>query len=94
MPGLITQNAESTLDELGKHGLLDNKIANQLKKNHRFLRTAETVLRLNDDEVLRENSESIDILIRILKYESKEALYEKVRIVREQVSADAKKIYQ
>lgn len=94
MPGLIIQNAVSALDELTKHGLLDGKTSNQLKNSSRVLWTIETVLRLNEDEVLRDNSESNDILIRILKYGSKEALFEKVRIIREQVIATARRIYQ
>jgi len=94
MPELIIQNAVSALDELTKHRLLDAKTSDQLKKSYRVLRTIETVLRLNENEVLRDNSESNDILIRILKYGSKEALFEKVHTIREQVIATAQKIYQ
>jgi glutamate-ammonia-ligase adenylyltransferase len=94
IPGIIIQNAVSALDEFTKHDLLDIKTVHLLKNSHRVLRSIETVLRLNEEDVLRDDPEINDILVRILKYGSHEALFEKVRVIKEQVKATAQKIYE
>jgi len=94
MPGLIIQNAVSAIDELTKNRLLEDKTADRLKNYYGVLRTIETILRLNEEEVLREDSGSNDIIIRILQYSSKASLFEKVRNIREQITATAQRIYQ
>ena len=94
IPEIIIQNAVSALDEFTKHDLLDIKTVQLLKNSHRVLRSIETVLRLNEEDVLRDDPEINDILVRILKYSSHEALFEKVRIIKEQVKATAQRIYE
>jgi vesicle coat complex subunit len=59
-----------------------------------FFRTIDTLLRLNDEDVLKINSELIDIIIRFLNLKSKDELIKKIEDIRQKIVEITKKFYE
>jgi len=93
LPDLIIQNTETAIKHLTKSSILDSDPGDLLSNAYTFLRTVDTLLRLNDENVLKINSEIIDIIIRFLNLASKDALTNKIKDTRQKVFEITKKFY-
>jgi len=93
LPDLIIQNTETAIKQLTKSGILDSDPSDLLSDAYAFLRTVDTLLRLNDENVLKINSEIIDIITRFLNLASKDALINKIKDTRQKVFEITKKFY-
>jgi len=93
LPDLIIQNTETAIKQLKKNTILDSDPGDLLSDAYTFLRTVDTLLRLNDENVLKINSEIIDIIIRFLNLASKDALINKIKDTRQKVLEITKKFY-
>ena len=58
-----------------------------------FFRTIDTLLRLNDEDVLKINSELIDIIIKFLNLKSKDELIKKIEDMRQKIVEITRKFY-
>ncbi len=59
-----------------------------------YFRTIDTLLRLNDEDVLKINSELIDIIIRFLNLKSKDELIKKIEDIRQKIVVITRKFYE
>lgn len=59
-----------------------------------FFRTIDTLLRLNDEDVLKINSELIDIIIKFLNLKSKDELIKKIEDMRQKIVEITRKFYE
>ncbi len=59
-----------------------------------FFRTIDTLLRLNDEDVLKINSELIDIIIKFLNLKSKDELIKKIEDIRQKIVEITRKFYE
>lgn len=59
-----------------------------------FFRTIDTLLRLNDEDVLKINSELIDIIIKFLNLKSKDELIKKIEDMRQKIVEITMKFYE
>ncbi|MDP2754142.1 MAG: hypothetical protein Q8P40_07100 [Nitrospirota bacterium] len=57
-------------------------------------RTIDTLLRLNDEDVLKINSELIDIIIKFLNLKSKDELIKKIEDMRQKIVEITRKFYE
>ena len=65
-----------------------------LLNSHMFFRTIDTLLRLNDEDVLKINSELIDIIIKFLNLKSKDELIKKIEDMRQKIVEITRKFYE
>jgi [glutamine synthetase] adenylyltransferase / [glutamine synthetase]-adenylyl-L-tyrosine phosphorylase len=93
VPDLIIQNTETAIRQLNKNSVLDSVPSDLLSDAYTFFRTVDTMLRLNDENVLKINSEIIDIIIRFLNLASKDDLINKIKDTRQKVLEITKKFY-
>ncbi|MEW6054316.1 MAG: bifunctional [glutamate--ammonia ligase]-adenylyl-L-tyrosine phosphorylase/[glutamate--ammonia-ligase] adenylyltransferase [Nitrospirota bacterium] len=92
-PSLITQNTSAAAEQLKINGFLDEKTAGMLLSAHGLLKTLDTILRLNEENVLKNNSEIVDIILSFLGLPSGDVLFQQVKDTREKVLRISKKIY-
>lgn len=59
-----------------------------------FFRTIDTLLRLNDEDVLKINSELVDIIIKFLNLKSKDELIKKIEDMRQKIVEITRKFYE
>jgi glutamate-ammonia-ligase adenylyltransferase len=84
-PDLIVHNPVTAARLLGRYNILDSDTVDLLLHGHRFLRTVDTLLRLNEEDVLKINSELADIIMKFLNLRSKVELIEKIEKTRKKV---------
>ena len=65
-----------------------------LLQAHRFLRTVDTLLRLNEEDVLSTDSELIDIIIRFLNLKSKDILITQIQDMRQKMLEITTRFYE
>jgi glutamate-ammonia-ligase adenylyltransferase len=94
IPALITQNTVSAIKRLTACGILDKDTGKRMLHGHRFLRTVDTLLRLNEEDVLKIDSEVVDIIIRFLDIKSKDILIAQIQDVRQKISAITTRFYE
>jgi hypothetical protein len=61
---------------------------------HSFLRTVDTLLRLNEEDVLKIDSEVVDIIIRFLDIKSKDILIMQIQDMRQKILAITTRFYE
>jgi glutamate-ammonia-ligase adenylyltransferase len=91
---LITQNTVSAIKRLTACGILDKDTGKLMLHGHRFLRTVDTLLRLNEENVLKIDSEVVDIIIRFLNIKSEDILSAQIQDVRQKILAIATRFYE
>ncbi|MEW6570717.1 MAG: bifunctional [glutamate--ammonia ligase]-adenylyl-L-tyrosine phosphorylase/[glutamate--ammonia-ligase] adenylyltransferase [Nitrospirota bacterium] len=82
---LVTPNTVNAIKRLSGHGIIDREDENVLLRSHEFLRNLDTLLRLNEEEVLKTDSEIIDIIIGFLNLNSRDELIRGVEEARREV---------
>ena len=92
-PALTIQNTLTGIKKLLEYSILDRRTGDLLLQSHRFLRTIDTFLRLNGEDVLKTNSEIPDIIITFLNLKSRDDLMSMVENTRQQVVEVTKKFY-
>jgi [glutamine synthetase] adenylyltransferase / [glutamine synthetase]-adenylyl-L-tyrosine phosphorylase len=92
-PALSIQNTLSGIKKLVEYSILDRGTGDMLLKSHRFLRNVDTFLRLNEEDVLKTNSEIPDIISTFLNLKSRDDLIRTVENTRQQVVEITKKFY-
>ena len=92
-PALAIQNTLTGIKKLSEYSILDRLTGDLLLQSHRFLRTIDTFLRLNGEDVLKTNSEIPDIIITFLNLKSRDDLINMVENTRQQVVEVTKKFY-
>lgn len=73
--------------------MLDGDTEDLLLHAHGFLRTVDTLMRLNEEDVLKINSEIIDIMIAFFNLTSKDELLHKIEDIRKKVIEITKRFY-
>lgn len=81
-PDIIIQNTFEALKKIDSFSLIDKSTSSFLIESHRFLRTIDTILRMNNLNVLQINSDILDIIIKLINLTSKEELIEKLERIR------------
>ncbi|MEW6003241.1 MAG: bifunctional [glutamate--ammonia ligase]-adenylyl-L-tyrosine phosphorylase/[glutamate--ammonia-ligase] adenylyltransferase [Nitrospirota bacterium] len=75
---LVIYNTVATIKSLSRYAVLHRDTEEFLLQSHRFLRTTETILRLNGEVLLKVDSELIDIITGFLNLRSKEDLINRI----------------
>jgi glutamate-ammonia-ligase adenylyltransferase len=93
-PDLIIHKIPIAIKRLVSRNILNRGIGDFLLSSYNFMRTIETLLRLNEEDVLKTDSEIMDIVVKFLKYESNEVLIDRLVNMRHKVFDIAGKIYE
>jgi len=94
LPDLVTHNTVTAIKRLRRYAILDADTKKLLLNSHMFFRTIDTLLRLNDEDVLKINSELIDIIIKFLNLKSKDELIKKIEDMRQKIVEITRKFYE
>jgi glutamate-ammonia-ligase adenylyltransferase len=94
LPDLVTHNTVTAIKRLRRYAILDADTTKLLLNSHMFFRTIDTLLRLNDEDVLKINSELIDIIIKFLNLKSKDELIKKIEDMRQKIVEITRKFYE
>lgn len=81
-PDLILSNTLKSLKNLFKMGIVDINTESILLQSYTFLKTIETLLRLNELDVLKINSDITDIIIRFMNLKNRDELKNKIEDIR------------
>lgn len=92
-PDLIIHKIPVAIKRLVSRNILNRGIGDFLLSSYNSMRTIETLLRLNEEDVLKTDSEIMDIVVKFLKYESEEVLIDRLVNMRHKVFDIAGKIY-
>ncbi|MEW6585442.1 MAG: hypothetical protein AB1442_07485 [Nitrospirota bacterium] len=92
-PALISHDTVSAVKSLTRYGILEKNKGEFLLRSHRFLRSVDTLLRLNDEDVLKKDSDIIAIIMAYVNIPSRDALHEQIEDVRRKVLAVAENVY-
>ena len=84
-PALIVYNTVLAIKRLAKYGILDIHLEESLLTCHRLLKTVDTILRLNEEDSVRADSEVPDIIKLFLNLESRDELSKKIEYARNRV---------
>lgn len=92
-PEIIIQNTFRALKKISSLSLIDKSTLSFIIESHRFLRTIDTILRLNNVNVLQINSDILDIIIKLMNLKSREELIDKLEKIRFNLSQISAVIY-
>jgi [glutamine synthetase] adenylyltransferase / [glutamine synthetase]-adenylyl-L-tyrosine phosphorylase len=92
-PNLIAHNTVSAMKSLIRYGILEKTEGAFLLRSYGFLRTVDTLLRLNEEDTLRTDSGLIAIISTYLNLPAKDALLSEIDHIRQEVLAVAEKFY-
>lgn len=92
-PDLITFNTEVAIKRLVYHGIIKPDTGKAFLEYLSFLKTVETLLRLNEEKVLKEPSELSDIITGYLDLPSKDALFVRLNHIRSEINKDISCLY-
>lgn len=91
IPELITQDTVTAIKRLATYGILDRDTEKSLLHAHWFMRTVDTILRLNEEDVLKFDSELIDIILTFLNLKSKDDLFKQIEDIRQMITETTSK---
>lgn len=94
LPDLVIHNTATAIKRLRRYAILDADTKKLLLNSHMFFRTIDTLLRLNNEDVLKINSELMDIIIKFLNLKSKDELIEKIEDIRQKIVEITKIFYE
>jgi glutamate-ammonia-ligase adenylyltransferase len=92
-PHLIIFDTVSAIKRLAKYGILDVVSEGLFLRFHGFLKAVDTLLRLNEEDVLKTDSELLDIIVVSLKLRSRAELIEKIEKTRRKVVEAVDRFY-
>jgi glutamate-ammonia-ligase adenylyltransferase len=84
-PDLIVHDTNYAFQRLGKYAILDRKTGDFLLQSHGFLKAVDTLLRLNDEVVVRADSELLGVIGRFLQMKSTDLLLKRIDETRQKV---------
>lgn len=93
-PDLITHSTVTAVKRLARYDILDAYTEAHLLKSHRFLKIVETLLRLNEEDMLKPDSETADIIFRFLEMKSGDELIRQVEDMRQKVIEITRRFYE
>jgi glutamine synthetase adenylyltransferase len=83
----------AALRHLVKSGIIDKVIADKVIQAARFMRTVEAIIRLNEEKVLKKDSDLVEPIAEFLGFSTPEDLPREINRFRSSVLAAADKIY-
>jgi glutamate-ammonia-ligase adenylyltransferase len=92
-PDLVTHHTVSAFKRLSKYAILDEDTRDFLFNSYSFLRTVDTLLRMNEEDVLQTDSDLIDILTGFLNIRSKDEFMQKIKDIRKSVLEITERFY-
>ncbi len=92
-PELVVHNTATAIKKLAGYGILDRDSENLLTRAYIFLRTVDTLLRLNEEDVLKTDSELIDIITGFVSLKSKDEFIRKIADTRADVLSMVERFY-
>jgi glutamate-ammonia-ligase adenylyltransferase len=92
-PELMFCNTVTAMKRLVRCGILDEHTAAQLLQSYRLLRTADTFLRLNEEDVLKKESGAVDVISRFLNMKSEDELFKKTDSARGMILEITRRLY-
>jgi glutamate-ammonia-ligase adenylyltransferase len=93
-PDIIAYSTTAAVRRLARYGILDAASEELLLNSYKFLRTVDTLLRLNEEDVLKTGSEVIAIVIMFLNLGSGDELIKRIEDTRRRVVETAKRVYE
>ena len=93
-PELITHNTVTAIKRLSRYAILDVDTEEFFLHAHKYMRTTDTLLRFNEEDVLKIDSEFIDIIIRFLNIETKDILIAQIEDMRQKVLEITMRFYE
>ncbi|MFN3396150.1 MAG: hypothetical protein ACK4Z9_05070, partial [Thermodesulfovibrionales bacterium] len=84
-PDLITFSTEVAIKRLVYHGIIKPDTGRVILEYLGFLKTVETILRLNEEKVLKESSELSDIITGYLDLPSRDILFVQLKNIRSEI---------
>jgi glutamate-ammonia-ligase adenylyltransferase len=93
IPELITGSTITAIKRLITYGILDRDVGGRLLNAHKFMRTIDTFLRLNEEEALKIDSELLDTLAKVSNLKTKDALIHQIEDIRQTIVKVAAKFY-
>jgi glutamate-ammonia-ligase adenylyltransferase len=91
---LLIHNTVTAIKRLSQYAILDVDTGKHLLHAYRFLRTVDTLLRLNEEDALSIDSELIDIIIRFVNMKSKDILITQIQDMRQKMLEIATRFYE
>jgi glutamate-ammonia-ligase adenylyltransferase len=92
-PDLVTHHTVSAFKRLSKYAILDEDTRDFLFNSYSFLRTVDTLLRMNEEDVLQTDSDLIDILTGFLNIRSKDEFMQQIEDIRKSVLEITERFY-
>lgn len=93
LPELIVHNTGDAIKSLLRYDVIDSRTEEFLLSAHGFLRTLETLLRLNEEYVVKKDSEITDIIVRFLNLGSGDELFRQIKGTGKKIAALTGKFY-
>ncbi len=92
-PSLIVNNTRKAIDLLLKHEIITHEINQILHKSLMHLRTIQTLLKLNEADILKQEPEIINVIVKFLKLQTKEALLMQIDNIKQKIAEIAHNVY-
>ncbi len=92
-PGLVTRKTATALRRLSRHGIIDISVEATLLSAYKFMRTVEALLRLNEERVLKPDSELAGTVAAFFEFSSTDGLVSEIKRTRKQVLDIVEKVY-
>ena len=93
-PDLIVHDTMNAFKRLSKYAILDVKTIDFLLQSHRFLKAVDTLLRFNEEDVVKADSELLDVMSGFLKMPSTDMFLKKIEATRRKVYIIAQTYYE
>ncbi|HEY3373819.1 MAG TPA: hypothetical protein VGK02_02005 [Candidatus Aquicultor sp.] len=92
-PDIITHRTTTALNRLTEHGIINADAKRYLSHTYAFMRTIDTLRRINDEHVLKPNSELADVTARFFEFGSRDELFFELKDARKKIDALATRYY-
>jgi glutamate-ammonia-ligase adenylyltransferase len=93
-PDVIVHDTGNAFKRLSKYAILDGKSKDFLLQSHSFLKAVDTLLRLNEENVVKADSELLDVMSRFLQIKSTDLLLKRIDETRKRVYSIAQTFYE
>jgi [glutamine synthetase] adenylyltransferase / [glutamine synthetase]-adenylyl-L-tyrosine phosphorylase len=93
-PDLIVHDTMNAFKRLSKYAILDGETIDFLLQSHRFLKTVDTLLRFNEEDVVKADSELLDVISRFLQLPSTGMFLNRIEAIRRKVYKIAQTCYE